>query len=308
MDNSIDSLDLGPDWITVTTDHYGKTMALRAFSEGHLHATCVPKPWRFLNYIGRTMHDPSGRGGMAYGERHGGEQGILQAWGELSNRVGHELATQPVRVSRVDLQVTVLHKAAQPRVRDFLHDLDNLGHHYNAVIPVGQEGGTLYIGHRSSDIFGRMYDKGAQLGLAIPPSTLWRYEVEYKRAPAINAAAHMWRSGMTPDDRRDFIMRNVETFFREHGIPTPFVAGADNHHAVVRYATRQADSERTLKWLSQQVHPAILRLSLEGKAEQVAKAMGLTVTDGVPTFDVLDIVPAEQYELWPTFDKMEDSM
>lgn len=298
MNTEVDSLDLGPDWLTVTTDTTHKTAFLRVAAEAYTADHKQTRPWRFLGYVGRTWHDPAGKGGIAYGERNGGTLGILQTWGEWSNVVGHQLCNGQNRVTRCDLQVTVLHKAPTENVYDLVAGLDGSLHKYTAIVPVGPEGGTLYIGSRASDKFGRMYDKGAQLKGDIPLRTLWRYEVEYKRKVARGIASVLWAHDMDPAGRREYIMHSVETFFREHGIPTPFMAGSDSHHAVVRYATRQEDAERTLQWLSQQVHPAVLRLAYGGHADAVALALGLTVKDGAPSWETVDIIPAEQLDFF----------
>lgn len=298
MNRDIDSLDVDVDWLTVTTDTWPTTQPLRALADLYLYGENNPKPWRLLQYCGRTYHDPKGRGGVAYGERAGGNEAILQAWGALSSTIGRKLSTALIKPTRCDLQVTVLHSTAQPAVREMLETLPSQEHTYSAIVPMNNTGGTLYIGHRSSDRFGRLYDKGAQLGLDVPARTLWRYEVEYKRQMAAQVVAGLWGDSVSSGEKRAFIMQNVETFFREHGVPVPFSAGSDHYHSVVRYGTRQQDSLRTLKWLSQQVKPAVFRLALDGKADAVAEALGLGVVDGMPVFETAEVLPDSQLPLW----------
>lgn len=316
MNTDIDSLDMGPDWLTVTAQGYSHVERLRRQSDRYVHGLGAPRPWRWLGYVGRRYHDSGGKGGTAYGEKDGGELAVFQAWGALASLCGTGIvcgerfwmpgdsALSPdggPRVTRCDLQVTVLHKAPTPSIRDILDELPLSEHHFSAIVPLNLEGGTLYIGHRSSDIFGRLYDKGAQMGGDLPLRQMWRYEVEYKRRPAAEIAASMWGPCTTTDDRRVLILTNVETFFRERGVPVPFAAPVDNHHSVVRFSTRQQDSEKTLRWLTQQVQPAIMRLSLGGKAEAVAEALGLTVMDGVPTFEAMETLPMEQLDFFNYF-------
>ncbi len=310
MNTDIDSLDTGPDWLTVTAEGYRHVERLRRQSDRYVHGLGQSTPWRWLGYIGRKYHDAAGRGGAAYGEREGGAMAVFQSWGALANMAGTGIVTgerfwmpgdssilapgDGPKVTRCDLQVTVLHKAQTPAIRDILDELPIAEHHFSAIVPLNLEGGTLYVGHRSSDIFGRLYDKGAQLGDNIPPRQLWRYEVEYKRKPAQQMAASLWGPDRTADERRSIILTNVEAFFRERGLPVPFAAPCDGHHSVIRFATRQQDAEKTLRWLTQQVQPAIMRLSLAGKAEQVSEALGLTVVDGVPTFESMETLPSTQ--------------
>jgi hypothetical protein len=322
MRTDLDGLDTGPDWITVTATGQRHVQRLRRQAARYVEGVAPPKPWRFLGYVGSRIHDPTGAGGAAYGERAAGEEGIMQAWGAMASLVGTALVcgermwtpgdsvlhpeTGP-KVTRCDVQVTVLHQEPTPTIRQILDTLPSDDHHFSAVIPMNLEGGTLYVGHRSSDIFGRLYDKGAQIGDDIPPCMLWRYEVEYKRAPARAMAASLWGPCTSADDRRGMILRNVESFFRERGVPVPFDLGDDNQHSVVRFATRQQDDEKTLRWLTQQVAPALLRLSQGGRTEQVAQALGLAVVDGIPTFETLESVPATQLTMFDMFGDQVDS-
>lgn len=316
MTQDIDSLDTGPDWLTVTACGIQHVERLRRQSIRYTDGIFPFRPWRFLGYVGHRVHDPNGRGGAAYGERGGGDEAIMQAWGPLAGIVGTALVCgermwapgdsvltpgEGPKITRCDLQVTVLHREPTGTVRDMLEDLPSEAHNFSAVVPLNAEGGTLYVGSRASDIFGRMYDKGAHLGGDIPPCMLWRYEVEYKRHPARAVAASLWGPSTSADDRRSIILKNVETFYREHGVPVPFAPPADDVHSVVRYGTRQQDDEKTLRWLTQQVQPAVLRLSLGGRAQRVAECLGLGVVDGVPTFEALECVPAQQltfFDMW----------
>ena len=321
MTTPVDSLDTGPDWITITATGARHVERLRRQAVVWLDGIAPPRAWRFLGYCGRRVHDPEGCGGVAYGERGGGDDAILQAWGAMASIVGTALVcgqrmwvpgdgvlhpeTGP-KVTRCDLQVTVLHSEPTPTIRGILDMLPSGKHHFSAVVPLNLEGGTLYCGHRSSDIYGRLYDKGVQLGDEIPPCMLWRYEVEYKRAPARAMAAGLWGPCTTSDERRAVILTNVDAFFRERGIPVPFDSPADDHHSVVRFATRQQDDEKTLRWLTQQVQPAILRLSQGGNTQRVVEALGLTVEDGVPTFESMESIPAQQLSFLYWFGPMDD--
>jgi hypothetical protein len=309
----IDSLDTGPDWLTVTAQGFNHVERLRRQADRYIHGLGASHPWRWLGYVGRRYHDAGGKGGTAYGEKGGGELAVFQAWGALASLCGTGIITGErfwmpgdsvlhpeggPKVTRCDLQVTVLHKEPTLPIRDILDELPSDKHHFSAIVPLDVSGGTLYIGHRSSDIFGRLYDKGAQMGGDLPPRMLWRYEVEYKRAPAAAVAAGLWGPCTSTEDRRGMILTNVEAFFRERGLPVPFTAPTDTHHSVVRFATRQEDAEKTLRWLTQQVQPAILRLSLEGNAERVAEALGLCVVDGVPSFESFDDIPTQQIDFF----------
>jgi hypothetical protein len=299
-------LDASADWLTVTTQNYADTEYLQRLAARHLGADPGARPWSFRDYHGHRRHDASGKGGIAYADKDAGCRGILQSWGALTATVGRQLASDRVKPTRVDLAVTVLHDEPQKSILDLLPELQPEKHKLSAIIPLCAEGGTLYVGHRGSDAFGRLYDKGAQLGADIPDRLLWRYEVEYKRKLAEQAAGVFWSGRYDQDYGREFVLANVEEFFREHDVPVPFTSKDVDKASLVRYATRIQDDHRTLKWLSEQVHPAVMRLALNGKADAVCQALGVDTRDGVPSFEAEEVIPPYQLTLWAMLDISAD--
>lgn len=297
-------LDALPDWITLTTDTFEKTNYLINIGKMFVGCCTNSRPWRFHDYVGRRRHDRKGQGGVAWAQRHGGEQGVLQAWGILAQRVGHAISRRELRATRVDLAVTVLHNEQQPSVQELLPTLDADLAAFSGVVPLNAEGGTLYIGHRSSDIYGRLYDKGAQLKSDIPDRVLWRYEIELKRSHAEQAAREVWYSHHSVADMRLFVLSEVERFFVKHGVPVPFNVLSNAQHSLLRYATRIQDDQKTLRWLTEQVQPALFRMIENGYHDAIVDALGVGVRDGVPTFEIEESVFGEQYLLWPTLDKI----
>lgn len=81
-------LDALPDWITLTTDTFEKTNYLINIGKMFVGCCTNSRPWRFHDYVGRRRHDRKGQGGVAWAQRHGGEQGVLQAWGILAQQIG----------------------------------------------------------------------------------------------------------------------------------------------------------------------------------------------------------------------------
>jgi len=298
----IRELDAAADWLTVTTQCLKDTEYLHRLASRYLGAEPGARPWSFRNYHGHRRHDSMGKGGIAYADKDEGCYGLLQTWGSMTETLGRQLAQDRVKPTRVDLAVTILHDEPQKSILELLPDLQPENHTLSAIIPLCAEGGTLYVGHRGSDAFGRLYDKGAQLGDDIPPRLLWRYEVEYKRALAQQAAEVFWFVGNEPGWHREFVLSNVEKFFREHDVPVPFTMNEVEKSGLVRYGTRIEDAHRTLKWLSEQVQPAALRLSLNGHHNEVCQALGIGIRDGIPSFEVEDVVPPEQATLWDYLD------
>ena len=299
----VTELDAAPDWLTVTTRNYRDTQYLRSVGVLFIEGARGSTPWRFREFYGRRRHDDLGAGGVAFAEAEAGCHGILQAWGAMSAVIGRAISKTKFKATRVDLAVTVLHAKVQRSIAEMMPDLNTTAHHYSAVIPMNAEGGTLYVGARSSEAFGRMYDKGAQLKGDVPMRRLWRYEVEYKRHLAEQAADDVWYKRMTLEQMRRYVLASVERFFSEHGIPTPFTVADVGKQSLVRYATRIEDNQKTIKWLTEQVQPALLKLIAKGKYAALCEALGVSVIDGVPVFETVEVLPSEQLMMWPELDK-----
>jgi len=299
----IREMDAAADWLTVTTRTYRDTEVLRRIAALWIGEGKTSHPWRFMGYHGRRLHHPGGRGGVAFAEHSEGSHGVLQTWGEMTDVIGRRLADHRLRATRVDLAVTVLHDAPQPPISAMLAALPRSGVAMAGIVPISEEGGTLYVGKRTSDKMGRLYDKGSQLGDDVPPCQLWRFEVEYKRKCAEAAAEQTFYTPMTSDVRRQMIVSNVAQFFRDHAVPVELPDSSHPVHGLVRYATRVQDSERTLKWLSEQVRPAILRLSLDGQADRVWDALGIGVQDGFPYVEAESEEVEDMPTLWDWLDK-----
>lgn len=301
-------LDALPDWLTITTDNPRDTQFLRNVGQMFVGSCCNSRAWRFREYTGYRRHDTAGLGGCAWAVANAGEKGIIQAWGSLSQRVGHAVSRKELRATRVDLAVTVLHDHEQMSVHEMLPTLDPGAAQYSGIVPLNTEGGTLYVGHRSSERFGRLYDKGAQLGGDTPHRVLWRYEVELKRSQAEQAAQHIWYSHHPIKDMRTFVLTEVEHFFTQHGVPTPFNVLSNSQHSLLRYATRIRDDQKTIRWLTEQVRPCLFRMIENGHHDAIVDALGVGVRDQVPVFELTESVEAEQYLMWPQLDKMTETV
>src|ERR1700754_2543914 len=118
---------------------------------------------------------------------------LATASGSLAPIAARELIAASTNVSRLDFQVTYVLDYEDPylAVNEFnrLESMPNKRgrpHGYSLVFsrPKGQ---TLYVNKRTSDAFGRLYDKGAECGL-YPVGNVWRWELELKRRTALHHA------------------------------------------------------------------------------------------------------------------------
>ena len=276
--SSAESIEAGSDWLTVLTENEIDAAALRSIAEHYLGLAELVRPWSMRKYHGRCGRDLRGvLGGVAYGEDLGSERvsALLQAWGQVSQRVGRSvMAYHHMRISRMDYAVTVLFDKELPPIKDWPIDEDR-GNRWRTtrIVPSDGGGGTLYVGNRGSDIFGRVYDKGKQLG-TVPDRLYWRWEVEYKGSCAKQAFAN-YAEWSESSRASTLIAREVCSWYREHGVPIPDLDKVQIGRPVIRYATRVRCSQTTIKWLHQQVAPALHNLEGVGRLGDALDALGL---------------------------------
>lgn len=276
------SAEAESDWITAITENEIDGAALRAISERYIGLAERVRAWHMRGYHGRQGNDLQNvGGGVAYGERLDSEYPsfLLQAWGEVCRQVARSvLAYHHMRITRMDYAVSILFGQELARIKDWPLDMpDSAKWRVTRIVPEGGGGGTLYVGSRGSDKFGRVYDKGTQLG-TMPERIYWRWEVEYKGQSAKQAFA----SYMHSEDREEtarFIAQEVGGWFKEHGIPFPTLRDCTLGKPIIRYGTRVKCSETTIKWLHQQVAPALRTLDAGGHLADALDALGLYGTD-----------------------------
>jgi hypothetical protein len=128
-------------------------------------------------------------------------------------------------------------------------------------------GSTVYVGARSSENFGRLYDKGIEQKTH-PSGIWWRWEVELKGRVAVAHADTMSRT----DDWRVSIVSEVAHWFARrtsHSYTT-----SDREGTLV--GPRQPTSvERQLSWLASGVRPTVASLIERVGVDRVLFSLGL---------------------------------
>lgn len=212
--------------------------------------------------------------GMFWG-RHNTQGFIFIAWGIVSNGIWQSICPTATRVSRLDLAVTVELGTAEPNVAKKAYKGQKMDTQRQYAIVQSSKGGqTLYVGSRSSNQFGRLYDKGKK-DYGLEPGKVWRYEVEIKDKPRNNAILESlmdkWRKGKpVPDDITSYVHR----WFSVRGVrPRFFSQGLDLPKVEVEVA--MSSNDRKLKWLRQQVAPTVKNLIEQGLGDNALKALGL---------------------------------
>lgn len=232
------------------------------------------RPWSFLKYQGYSIATMDGH--LSWGKGHSG--GIIQSGGEVANVLAARAikwVPKEMRVTRLDLALTFNLEGPAQLVRQLAVNQER---DWRTILPTEDKGGgTLYVGSRTSDSFGRLYDKGALLNRDLPksiqvrPAHLWRAEVEYK-AERARSAWVLAMANNTYDAKRTWIADTVLSWFQNRGVPLPIMPTSPS---VVSVSTRGVDDIRTIKWFYEQVRPALLRLAESGKEQDALDALGV---------------------------------
>ena len=182
---------------------------------------------------------------------------------------------QSDNASRIDLSVTAVSDHPEFPVAwaargDFLRWRENgnraIKYHYHDT---GTDGNSLEVGSRSSDFFGRIYDKYRESAFAWPVGS-WRWELELKNEQARQFAEELFAR----DDRRSHIVGQTMAFFSQRGIQVPFASAANQW----RYKADRDEGRlaRKLAWLREQVAPTCRELAEFVGEDEVLTTLGLT--------------------------------
>jgi hypothetical protein len=293
-----------PDWVTAIADGATDRRILRDVAGRYLALALAIHPWRLRAYVGRATADiPTLDGGVATGEDLVAERTILQAWGALTQRcIEDVLRCHGLRWTRCDLAVTILYDSALDAVIDWAVDWQHLDTPVSFISSNGPGGGTCYVGARGSEQFGRIYDKGVQLG-SIPERMYWRWEVEFKRESGANVVAELM-SRELPEDRARWVEDCVVEWFKSRNVPAPERGRLPIQYPVIRYSSRVTSDQTTIKWLSEQVKPALRRLQLNGRVKEALTALGVGASCLMPYLESFEDDPYKQLAM---LDILQDS-
>lgn len=152
-----------------------------------------------------------------------GRRGVCWLSGPHSPAPTCQLIQASDNVSRLDLQLTVESAPPDKALGRINYRLASTYDGRPGVRPIVTEihdtrnGHTTTIGSRISDQYGRNYDKGIEARIA-PAGSIWRYEVEYKRALAKKLAEEI----ALQDKVADVAARTVWLWWTSRGVrPTP---------------------------------------------------------------------------------------
>lgn len=225
------------------------------------------KPWRFKGFAGRSTE------GVRYGVR--GEESIVILSGSRASAHWADIAGLATNVTRIDLALTVELEAPMPHLaREFYAEAMESGNANYGYVTTTRGGSTLYVGSRTSQFYGRLYDKSAEQGQE--SGKVWRWEIEVKKPKSRTAVVAL----MDQDKPAEWIHNYVHAWFTMRGIECPqpglYLDTALEIGAIVK------TTDKTIAWLRSQVKPAVHKLITAGFKDQVQEALGLNISTTQP--------------------------
>ncbi len=216
---------------------------------------------------------------------------VLRASGIGARSAFEKVRGLGVKHTRIDTQMTVDHgsiKGLPQRLkREALKGRDTReGVKYRVKHIDGcGDGDAVIIGERSSEAFGRSYDKyretlqkykesvalRRELAEGFPDGT-WRYETEYKGSKAQRVAERLREAEYDNLVVDRAVVGDVRGWYADHGITIPV---GDEMFDAVREVRYVPDDDRSLAWLRAAVRPTVDHLAARGRLDEVIEASGI---------------------------------
>ncbi len=295
----VEMVDCGLDWCTFTAPNPNLGLNLASHAEKFIRAEelrgCIMRPWTMAGYEGFNC------GQVAAGIR--AEGGIVRLSGSMAQRHWKEFYDKAKGCSRFDAQVTYRYADLPGRV---IAAAFNGAHRKRkrdgrgATVSIWREAGgasTLYLGKRVSNRFGRVYDKGAESGLACYANCV-RWELEVKGNMAwSNIVDLAQRTEQFADDecqaaQKTIIHAWLMDYFGCRGI---LPESTTVELALVTSASVKSDLHRRLDWLRTQVRPTVESIASLGFAADVFT----TLFQNVPGWSKLKYAPTQSLTVGP---------
>jgi len=259
------------DWITGTANSDRGRATIAEIAHEYLNQQIElgfePRAWKSYQYEGWRIN------GASWGKRASDD--IITFSGEISHFYWKPLVAYLDTCSRLDLAVTQWYTE---------HDINLASKYWQDINRrAGSEaitrrytyitnllgGDTIYVGSRSSQAFGRIYDKAMQ-SLDEHFANAWRWEVELHKPIALVVLKAL----DSAEDEQNTIIAQVKTWFEDRLIRCPFEPKQDTIDIVVPRKRKTRD-EQTIEWLEGQVSGSVKKLAERGKISQVLEALGL---------------------------------
>lgn len=281
--NGVKAQNAQLDWLTMTTrneekgvDWLSRYSALKSY-----HPALKGCEERYFSWHGYDCRSLPGV--LLYGMKDNGEH-IFQAVSSMADDCFPITYGDDVRVTRLDIAVTIQLVDPIPDLAETYYknaiEGDNLQRRYTMYVN-SLGGSTLYVGSRSSDQYGRVYDKGKQQHIKLGKSEiaqglLWRYEVCIKK-PKASPMADIIMQKMPLigfcEETRAYMARFVYSWFYHRCVKPIFVTeDMELPRLAVEYT--ETSAQRKLRWIKTQVRPSMVFLLDQGFQEELQEAIG----------------------------------
>jgi len=262
-------ISLGVDYLTATAVEADSWQPLHSHASGLFrHQAEIgnqPKPWGMSGFKGWSC------GSVAIGRRD--KETIVRLSSDAANLSWRKVVQLSGNVSRIDLQATV-RTVDEPSTRIDRHrseaegDSEKSGNRKVVRWIRDNRGGyTLYLGQRSSIVFGRIYDKYEECKLDHFKRCV-RYEVQYHNKLALRVASALESDHATMPR----ITSYCRQFFSGRGIELEIQC---NDKARYSCSRGRSDADKHLEWLARAVRPTVERLIACGRGAEALRALGL---------------------------------
>jgi len=252
-------ISFGLDYIRVTAEKPEEKSSMQSRAmllmvEEGTHGYDV-KTAGMIGFLGKkTKH-------VFYGQRQ--EWAMFQVSGYMAREWTNSLLATPGKATRLDLQVTVrlpgaVTETIQQAEASSIAAKPADGRHWQTrLVRTDGRAQTVYIGSRTSEYFGRIYDKYAESGDEVYRDCV-RYEVEVKG----DAARDMWAALKASPRAHQNMISFVIAWFHAHGVEIAI----DVPLAPPELPKKQVqhEDERRLGWLFHQVSGTVAKLCAGG--------------------------------------------
>lgn len=263
-------IEVGVDWVTATCKPGRRAAEMFLWGASLLRQTEQehnrPQRATWQRYSGEQC------GSVFLGERSDGT--CLRLSGDTAQRWWQRTTALADSISRLDTQVTWRCEPPRPRLGELawgqaIDAAERVGRPPTITKVEQYKGGyTLYLGARSSDRFGRLYDKYEESNEDCYKNC-WRYELELKQEQALGAARAI-ANAVSPSL---LITSTVHAFFNERGVHPPFTPTDTGPFR--RVHVEQPDDVKRYEWLRDTILPVVEGLQQRGMAKEVNKLFGI---------------------------------
>lgn len=276
----IEAIYAGVDWISCSLPR--ESPGHNAWYIACLHViNTIAKEGYDLEAFTRNGYRGWGTGGSFLGYRDDGS--YLQLSGHYAGEFLDSIHNDDLHISRLDIQATVKYRQYAPGVGE---------HTYRAAVDAngallsarrrkvwymsGDDGGwTTYIGSPTSEQRAKVYNKAVQSGKPEYERS-WRWEVTAK-----NEYATAWyRSVIQAQEARPRLCASIcASWFALRGVKPDWSAYV-SLISLPLIKEVPSDAEKRLRWLAEQVRPAVAWLISRGYGREAIEALALDTHDG----------------------------